>query len=127
MLTSGDSALNYPGGIKEKMNLGTVFRGYRATNEEIYEMQYEFWKLENLQIVLPAAAALVGLLKAKEKGRINSNDITQVNITGLGDLEIKRKNGFFYIPSLFREPVKQNICSDKNKFNSWFKEELLVF
>jgi len=127
MLTSGDSALNYPGGIKEEMNLGTVFRGYRATNEEIYEMQYEFWKLENLQIGLPAAAALVGLLKAKAKGRINSNDITQVNITGLGDLEIKRKNGFFYIPSLFREPVKQNICSDKNKFNSWFKEELLVF
>jgi len=121
MLTSGDPAYNYPGGIYHEMNKGNTFYAYGVTNEEIYRMQYEFWKLEKKQLLLPAAATVAGLIKVKKDGRIKDEEVIQVNITGCGDIAKRNNDGYFYIPSFNDVSISKEVCNSELVFEKWFK------
>jgi cysteate synthase len=120
MLTSTDPAFNYPGGIAEAISKGTSTYGYSVNNNEILNMHYEMQELENIQVLLPAAVALAGLLVAKESGKIDPRQTIQVNITGCGEIEAKSKRGFFYLNKSTEEPSPEHISFGGNFFEQWF-------
>lgn len=130
MLTSANPAYDCSGGIRGLIDKeGMSFYGYSVTNEEIYQTHHEFMKLENIDLLLPAAAALAGLLKAKNNGIIKDDELVQVNITGCGALARRIENGYFYVPSA-DNAIDLEVCRDQAAFEKWFnyaEEHLLDF
>ena len=120
MLTSADPAFNYPGGLADAMSGGIATYGYSVSNNEIFNMHYEMMQLENMQVLLPAAAALSGLLKAKESAKIDPKQTIQVNITGCGEIEAKSKLGFSYLNKSTEEPAPEHISFGGSFFEQWF-------
>lgn len=122
MLTSADPAYDYPGGLRPAMDSGQRLYGYGVTNEEISRAKHEFWRLENIELLDPAAAAVAALAKNSDSGRISKNELIQLNITGCGESFQKTQSGYFYIPPTC-SPVSQGYCYDSNKFSEWIDKE----
>jgi cysteate synthase len=127
MLTSGDPAYNYSGGLLEHINNGTSIFGYGVSNAEIYKMQYEMWNVEKIQILLPAATALAGMVIALKEGKIKADDIIQVNITGCGSFECMAEKGFFYLHPSSDSSAPVEACIDDMSFNKWYDESQEMF
>lgn len=129
MLTSGDPAFDYAGGLLESKMSGVSMFGHSVTNSDIYNMHREMQMLEKIQIALPSAAAVAGLLKAKEKGALGPNDIIQVNITGCGETNSKSDEGFFYVNPCCASVPEQVSFGGRN-FEEWYlgvENEILEF
>jgi cysteate synthase len=92
MLTSADPAYIYPGGLRDLMKQGVAVRGHAVTSEEIYRAQYDFWKLEGIQAVLPAAAAVAAFIRLARAGELDRTKCYQINITGAGADQRRAEN-----------------------------------
>jgi len=121
MLTSADPAYEYPGGLRNFIQNGQLIHGYCVTNEEIFRTQYEFWKLENIQLLLPAAAAVAALIKDSNRPDLNKESLIQLNLTGCGDIARQEHNGYFYVPAYpaCESSVPQSLCWEMTKFEEW--------
>lgn len=121
MLTSADPGYDYPGGLKSFMDKGQKISGEKVSSREIYQAQYEFWRLEGLHLLLPAAAAIAALIKDASVGRVDRDSLIQVNLTGVGDIQLQADKGYFHIPSALGEDVDMHVATNADSFDRWIK------
>ena len=122
MLTSADPAYSHPGGLLQEMLAGTKLIGYGVTNQDIYNLQYEIWSTEGVSVLLPAAAAIGGLLQGIKAGTIGRDQVIQVNLTGLGSIACMADKGFFYVPSALGAQVPEVVSYGGSAFTQWFDQ-----
>lgn len=117
MLTSADPLYAYPGGLKDDIRRGIRIHGVSVNNDEIYEAQYNFYREESLEVLLPAAAAIAGLSDMIKAGRVHQNDLIHLNVTGVGESRRKADSGYFFAPAM-DAPV--SAIRNDGPFEDWF-------
>lgn len=77
---------------------------FKVTNEEIVYWMLQFFNLEGVDIFPAAAAAVAGLSKAVEEGKVTKDETIMLNITGGGMLNATKKGFVHKEPDLVLSP-----------------------
>ncbi len=77
---------------------------FKVTNEEIVYWMLQFFNLEGVDIFPAAAAAVAGLSKAVEEGKVTKDEAIMLNITGGGMLNATKKGFVHKEPDLVLSP-----------------------
>lgn len=77
---------------------------FKVSNEEIVYWMLQFFNLEGVDIFPAAAAAVAGLRKAIDEGKVQADETIMLNITGGGMLEATAKGFVQKEPDLILSP-----------------------
>ena len=77
---------------------------FKVSNEEIVYWMLQFFNLEGVDIFPAAAAAVAGLRKAIDEGKVQADETIMLNITGGGMLEATTKGFVQKEPDLILSP-----------------------